>query len=101
MKDYALIASLCKDIARHASQLEAEAQGLGQSVDRYLELKSLLIGYCLKGGDFKIISKEISKSIQNIGDFDEKGNAIRSSQNHVICMLEYFLMLFNELVKKD
>ena len=93
MKDYALIASLCKDIARHASQLEGEAQGLGQSVDRYLELKSLLTSYCLQGGDFEIIHKQIRKSMQNVGDFDEKGKAIRSSQNHVICMLEYFLML--------
>lgn len=101
MKDYALIASLCKDIARHASQLEGEAQGLGQSVDRYLELKSLLTSYCLQGGDFEIIYKQIRKSMQNVGDFDEKGKAIRSSQNHVICMLEYFLMLFNELTKKD
>lgn len=99
-KDTSLIVSLCKDIARHASQLEAENKGVKQSTDRYLELKSLLVSYYLQGEDnFEIILKEIRKSMLNIDNFNEDLDAVKSVRNHALCMFEYFLMLVNEANK--
>ena len=96
-KDPALITSLCKDIARHASQLEAEAKGVEQSTDRYLKLKNLLTSHYLQGEDnFEAILKEIQTSIKDVGDVDEMGKPVVSPLNHALCMLNYFLMLSNE-----
>ena len=101
-KDIALIVSLCKDIARHASQLEAECQGVNQSVDRYLELKGLLLTYFLQGGDdFEVILKEIRKSWKDVGGWDNKGELTVSTKNHALCMLDFFMMLIGEMNKED
>lgn len=102
MKDYALIHSLCKDIARHASQLEAEGQGVEQSVDRYCELKNLLLTHCTQGeNNFDIILKEIRKSTQYAGGKDNKGDITVSAKNHILCMLDYFLILYKEMNKEE
>jgi hypothetical protein len=99
-KDMSFIISLCKDIARHASQLEAENQGVEQSTDRYLELKNLLASHYLQGEDnFNTIIKELCKSTKNSGGWDNKGEATVSTKNHILCMFEYFLMLVNEASK--
>lgn len=100
-KDGALIVSLCKDIARHASQIEAESQGVEQSADRYLELKGLLLTHFLQGGDFEVILKEIRKSWKDAGEWDNKGELTVSAKNHALCMLDYFMMLINEMNKED
>ena len=101
MRDTALIACLCKDIARHASQLEAECQGVKQSTERYFELKSLLLTYFLQGGDFEIILNEIRKSWKDAGGWDDKGELTVSTKNHALCMLDFFMMLFNEINKEE
>lgn len=96
------IVCLCKDISRHASQLEAESQGVEQSTDRYLELKSLLLSHYLQGEDnFETILKELRKSMCNTGDCDKNGKAVVSPLNHLLCMFEYFLMLVSEEKKCD
>lgn len=100
-KDIALIVSLCKDIARHASQLEAECQGVEQSTERYFELKGLLLSYCLQGGDFKIICDEICKSVNNVEYRDNQGEITMSALRHMTCMLKYFMMLIDEMNKED
>ena len=101
MKDIALVVSLCKDIARHASQLEAESHGVEQSVDRYLELKNLLVSHYLQREDnFEIIIKELRSSMADVGDYDENGKAVVSSTNHLLCMFQYLLMLVNEINKE-
>lgn len=100
-KDLGLIISLCKDIARHASQLEAESQGVKQSTDRYLELKNLLINHYLQGeNNFEIILEEFCKSIQNAGGWDNEEETTVSIKNHMLCIFEYFLMLVNEINKE-
>ena len=99
-KDMALIVSLCKDIARHASQTEAESNGVEQSTERYLEFKNLLVNHYLYGEDnVEIIIKEIRKAIQNTGGWANNGQVTVSIKNHALCMLEYFLMLVNEASK--
>lgn len=99
-KDMALIVGLCKDIARHASQLEAESNGTEQSTERYLEFKNLLVNHYLQGEDnFETIINEFLKSMQNAGGWDNKGDVTVSAKNHALCMLEYFLMLANEANK--
>lgn len=101
-KDYALIMSLCKDIARHASQLEAESRGVEQSTDRYLELKNLLVSHYLQGeNNFKTILEEFYKSMQDTGGWDNKGEITVSAKNHMACMLKYFLMLINVTNKEE
>ena len=61
-KDTALIVSLCKDIARHASQLEAESNSVEQSTERYLEFKNLLVNHYLQGEDnFETIIDEMNE----------------------------------------
>ena len=100
VKDLALIVSLCKDIARHASQIEAESKGQEQSAERYLELKKMLVGYYAQGDDkFKTILEEIRKSIRNAGSLDKDERDFVSTRNHALCMLEYFLMLTDEANK--
>lgn len=100
-RDPALIASLCKDIARHASQLEAEIAGAEQSAERYSELKNLLTNYYLQGGDdFEVILKEMRNSMRNACNNDNEDKKTAASiKNHVLCILEYFLMLTNEASK--
>lgn len=99
-KDIALVISLCKDIARHVSQLEAENNGIEQT-ERYLEFKNLLVNHYLQGEDnFDIIIKEFRKSMQNVGGWDNKGKVTVSAKNHTLCILDYFLMLTNETSKE-
>lgn len=99
-KDTALIVSLCKDIARHVSQLEAESNGIEQSTERYLEFKNLLVNHYLQGEDnFETIINEFRKSMQNVDGWDNKGEVTVSAKNHALCILDYFLMLVNEANK--
>ena len=104
-QDAGLIVCLCKDIARHASQLEAENQGVEQSADRYFELKNLLTGYFLIDrhlqieDNFEIIIEELRKSMENAGGWDNKGEVTVSTKNHLLCMFRYLLMLVNEVNK--
>lgn len=99
-KDTSLIISLCKDIARHASQIEAEINGIEQSTDRYLELKNILVNHYLYGEDnFEIIINEIRKSMQNAGGWENKDVLTVSIKNHALCIIDYFLMLVNEANK--
>lgn len=95
-KNPALIISLCKDIARHTSQLEAEIHGVEQDTNRYLELKNLLTSHYWQGEDnFENIIKEIRRSMNNCTQVEN----IISVRNHLLCMLDYFLMLTNEMNK--
>lgn len=102
-----IIVSLCKDIARHASQLEAESHGVEQSVDRYLELKNMLVNHYLYGkNSFKTIFDELFKSMKDVGGWDSEKygaepekNPILCALNHTLCMFEYFLMLTEETKK--
>jgi hypothetical protein len=94
MKDISLIVSLCKDIARHTSQLEAECKREEQSTERYSELKNLLLSHYLHGEDnLETILNEIRKSIKNAGGWDNEEEITVSAKNHALCMLDYFLML--------
>ena len=101
-KDITLISCLCKDIARHASQLEAECQGVNQSVDRYLELKSLLLSHFLHNGHaIDVVINEIQKSLNTAGGWDNKGDVTVSVKNHALCLLNYFMMLMGEMDKEE
>ena len=101
-KDSALIFSLCKDIARHVSQLEAKVNGTAQSSTRYLELKNLLTNHYMHSEDnFKTILEEIRKSICSAVDATTNGELVVSIRNHIICMFDYFLMLTYEMSNED
>lgn len=101
-KDIALTFELCKSIARHMSQIEAEKTNSPQSTERYLELKSMLMTHFLQCDDNvdKII-EEFEKCLEGVGDFDENGVAVpKSPLNHVICTLMYFIQLYNNNLKE-
>jgi hypothetical protein len=101
-KDTALIISLCKDIARHASQLEAENQGTDQSIERYVELKDLLLSHFMQGEDnFETILTEVRKSWAYASGWEDKGALTIAAKNHAICMLDYFMTLINEIKKEE
>lgn len=101
-KDSALIFSLCKDIARHASQLEAEVNRNTQSITRYLELKSILTSHYIQGEEnFKTVLEEIRKSLCRAADLTASEELTISIKNHVMCMFEYFLMLTYEMSKEN
>lgn len=99
-KNIATINCLCKDIARHVSHLEAEANGTEWSLERYEEIKRLFLNHYMQSEDnFSTIRGEIQNALKNTGGWTNDGDIAISIKNHLACILNYFLML-EEINKK-
>lgn len=97
--DIMAVNSLCKDIARHVSHLEAEANGTEWSLERYKEIKRLLLNHYMQGEDnFSTIRGEIQNTLKHRWLVNDRDVAI-SFKNHLACILSYFLLL-EEINKK-